>query len=232
MSIDWESINASLPFEKNEDEYEQRKALWDGIDVNGNGFLSLAEISKGIRDVIGVDELFDCTPAINRAFHYSKNRTEGGEQGFDYIEFREFRLFLQTLRMFFEFYQAFDSIDEGDDRKINKEEFANSKDAIERWVGVIEDMDAEFDSIDVNEGGEILFSEFVEWAMAKDLNIEVEEFANSKDAIERWVGVIEDMDAEFDSIDVNEGGEILFSEFVEWAMAKDLNIEVEEYEEE
>jgi len=176
MSIDWEEINAKLPFEKNEDEYAMRKELWGQIDVNGNGFLSLAEISKGVRDVIAVDELFDCTPAINRAFHYSKNRTEGGEHGFDYIEFREFRLFLQSLRMFFEFYQAFDSIDEGDDRKINKEEFVNNKESMEKWVGEIEDLEAEFDSIDVNEGGEILFSEFVDWAMAKDLNIEVEEF--------------------------------------------------------
>ena len=67
--------------------------MWEQFDVNGNGFLSLAEVTKvksiflktllikininytlqGIRDVIAVDELFDAIPAINRSFHHVKN---------------------------------------------------------------------------------------------------------------------------------------------------------------
>merc|ERR1712152_31720 len=79
---------------------------------NGNGFLSLAEVTKGIRDVIAVDELFDAIPAINRSFHHVKNVSKTpNEHGPDFIEFREFRLFLQTLRQYFEYYQAFDGLD-------------------------------------------------------------------------------------------------------------------------
>ena len=108
--------------------YEKRKSLWTQFDVNGNGFLSLAEVTKvhmmhiylpghftkysllqGIRDVIAVDELFDAIPAINRSFHHVKNVSKTpNEHGPDFIEFREFRLFLQTLRQYFEYYQAFD----------------------------------------------------------------------------------------------------------------------------
>ena len=33
-------------------------------------------------------------------------------------------------------------------------------------------MDAEFDCIDTNGGGQILFNEFIDWALAKDLDIE------------------------------------------------------------
>ena len=33
-------------------------------------------------------------------------------------------------------------------------------------------MGAEFDKIDKNGGGQILFSEFVDWALEKDLDIE------------------------------------------------------------
>jgi len=172
MSIDWDEINAKLPFDRTEEEFAQRKELWDGIDVNGNGFLSLAEITKGVRDVIAVDELFDCIPAINRAFHYCKGISGEGEHGPDYIEFREFRIFLQTLRMFFEFYQAFDRVDTGDDDKINKEEFCSVKETLEKWVGEIEDVEVEFDAIDTNEGGEILFTEFVDWALSKELDVE------------------------------------------------------------
>ena len=46
--------------------------------------------------------------AVNRAFHFAKNKSQGdSKHGDDLLEFREFRLFLQTLRQFFEYYQAF-----------------------------------------------------------------------------------------------------------------------------
>jgi hypothetical protein len=64
--------------------------------VNGNGYVSLAEITKvtalskkqtslahcrrklikykikGVRDVIAVSDLMDAVPAINRAFHHAR----------------------------------------------------------------------------------------------------------------------------------------------------------------
>jgi len=94
--------------------------------------------------------------------------------GDDYIEFREFRLLLQTLRQFFEYYQAFDRLDTEDDGRVSKEEFTadKMKETIVKWVGPIEDFEAEFDAIDVNGGGQILFTEFVDWALAKNLDIE------------------------------------------------------------
>jgi hypothetical protein len=36
--------------------------------MNGNGYLSLAEIDKGIKATIKSDALFDAKPAIMRAF--------------------------------------------------------------------------------------------------------------------------------------------------------------------
>ena len=41
-----------------------------------------------------------------------------------------------------------------------------------QWVGPVEDLDAEFAKIDKNGSGQILFSEFVDWAIEKDLDIE------------------------------------------------------------
>ena len=43
---------------------------------------------------------------------------------------------------------------------------------IEKWVGPIKDMDKEFDRIDANGGGEILFDEFCKWAIKKHLDLE------------------------------------------------------------
>merc|ERR1711892_1177953 len=173
--IDWVQVNSRLPYKRNQEEKEKRKQLWSQIDINGNGYVSLAEITKGIRDVINIGDLFDYRPAINRAFHFSRDvHTSANTHGDDYLEFREFRLFLQAVRQFFEYYQAFDRIDTGDDNRVSKEEFTSEviKETIERWVGPIESMEAEFIKIDKNGGGQILFSEFVDWALEKNLDIE------------------------------------------------------------
>lgn len=39
-------------------------------------------------------------------------------------------------------------------------------------MGPLDDLEAEFDKIDTNGGGQILYSEFMAWALAKDLDIE------------------------------------------------------------
>lgn len=175
MGVDWTTINSRLPHEKGEEGRKRRKLMWESIDVNGNGYVSLAEITKGVRDVIAVGDLMDAVPAINRAFHHARKISKvANKHGEDYLEFSEFRTFLLLLRQYFEYYQAFDRIDTGDDRRISLEEFTapSMKQTIEKWVGPIGDMAAEFARIDQNGGGQILFSEFVDWALAKNLDLE------------------------------------------------------------
>merc|ERR1711979_112156 len=174
--IDWESINEKLPYQRTPEEKAKRRELFDQFDPNGNGYLSLAETDKAMRDVLQSDELFDCKPAVNPSFHFAKNKSQGeNKYGDDLLEFREFRLFLQTLRQYFEYFQAFSRLDTGDDSRVSKEEFTADgvKATVEKWTGSeIEDMGAEFDAIDTNGGGQILFNEFVDWALAKNLDIE------------------------------------------------------------
>ena len=98
-NIDWETLNAKLPYHKNDEEYAKRSEIWNGIDVNGNGYVSLAEVDKGLRDVLALDEIFDAKPAIMRAFQATKNSVKSkNTHGPDYIERREFRLLLLALR--------------------------------------------------------------------------------------------------------------------------------------
>merc|ERR1712012_314853 len=126
--VPWETINEKLPFARNKDAFSQRKEMWTAMDINGNGYLSLAEVTKGVRDVIAVDELFDAIPAINRSFHHVKAVSKAeNSHGDDFIQFSEFRLFLQTLRQFFEYFQAFNRLDTGEDQRVDKEEFTSDK---------------------------------------------------------------------------------------------------------
>jgi len=173
--LDWAVINSRLPYKRTKEQYQMRKKMWGAIDVNDNGYVSLSEITRGVRDVLNLGDLFDCRPAINRAYHYSRSVSKSTKKhDDDYLEFREFRVFLQALRQFFEYYQAFSRLDSGQDGRVSKEEFLSDKikESIETWVGPIEDMEAEFAKIDKNGGGQILFSEFVDWALEKNLDIE------------------------------------------------------------
>ena len=44
------------------------------MDVNGNGYLSLAEIDKGMRDAIRIPILFDLKPVLMRAYQSARNK--------------------------------------------------------------------------------------------------------------------------------------------------------------
>ena len=66
----------------------------------------------------------------------------------------------------------FDRIDTGDDRRINLEEFKSAIPMIEGWGLKIEDPETDFNTIDTNGGGQILFDEFADWAIKKGLDLE------------------------------------------------------------
>ena len=175
QNIDWDYIRSKIPYKKNPEEKLRRRELWKCIDINKNKIVSLAEMDKALRDAFGLaDSVFDCKPAINRAFHVSKNYCKAKhEKGDDYIERKEFRVFLYFLRQYFEYYQAFARISTDDDRRIDLEEFVAAKDMIELWTGkTLDDPEATFNEIDKNGGGKILFDEFVDWASKVELDLE------------------------------------------------------------
>jgi len=175
-SIDWAAINEKLPYQRTDEQKAKRKEIFQSFDVNSNGYVSLAEVDKGMRDVLGSDDLFDCKDAVNASFHYAKKVSPGEDKyGPEFLEFREFRLFLQTLRQYFEYFQAFSRIDTGDDSRVSKEEFCSdaSKEAMNKYIkDPIKDFEAEFDKIDENKGGQILFKEFIQFALDKNLDID------------------------------------------------------------
>ncbi len=173
QNINWDAIREKLPYGRDPQTKAKRDKIWGGIDINGNGYVSLAEVDKGLRDILQLDSIFNCKRAIMRAFQASKNAVHTkSKHGADYIERCEFRLLLQYLRQYFEYYQAFARIDTGDDNRINVEEFKAAHKMIETWVGKIADPVAEFSKIDKNGGGEILFDEFCDWAIGKNLDLE------------------------------------------------------------
>ena len=45
-------LEEKLPWHKTEEQRQMRIKQWNSIDNNGNGLLSLAEVDKGMQDVV------------------------------------------------------------------------------------------------------------------------------------------------------------------------------------
>ena len=65
---EWSALTAKLCFQKTPQQATARQKLFQRIDVNGNGYLSLAELEKGIRDELRLPKIFDSKQAVLRAF--------------------------------------------------------------------------------------------------------------------------------------------------------------------
>ena len=90
--------------------------MWNQIDINGNSYVSLAEVDKGLKEAIQSEALYEAKPAIIRAFNFAKEYTKGTTKyADDYLEKKDFRIFLVALRVRFEYLVAFNKIDTGDD---------------------------------------------------------------------------------------------------------------------
>lgn len=174
-TIDWAAIREKLPTEKTAEQKAKRAEIFGQFDPNGNGYLSLAEVDKGCRDVLGLYDIFECKKVIMRAFQAAKKANDGKakthDRGPDYVEAVEFRLLLVYLRQYFEVWQMFDQIDGGDHR-MSLDEFKAAIPKIEAWGVKIDDPDATFSEIDSNGGGQVLFDEFADWAIQKGMDLE------------------------------------------------------------
>ena len=82
----WAELKEKLPYAKTDFDKEKRLKQWRAIDVNGNGLLSLAEIDKGMRDVIQLPSLFTLKPVLIRAFTIAKTKVKSkSKHGDDYV---------------------------------------------------------------------------------------------------------------------------------------------------
>ena len=131
--------------------------LFNRLDPNGNGMLSLAELDKG---VVELWPKLNNKPAIMRAYKAADVSGEG------FVTRKEFMFFLKFLTYYNNLWADFDAIDTSDDRRITKEEFRVAAAKVAK-IGK-RNPDEVFVEIDVNGGGFILFDEFCSWMAQRD----------------------------------------------------------------
>ena len=173
--VDWQELTSKLPVGRSAEQKEARRQLFRKFDLNGNGYLSLAEVDKAVRDELNQPELFSSKPVLMRAFQAAKGACKSkNELSDDYVEASEFRLLLVYLRQYFELDVAYNRLDSSDDRRLSLPEFRAGVDMLRQWgVEIPPDrIAAEFKTIDTNGGGIVLFDEFCDWAIKKQLDLE------------------------------------------------------------
>ena len=84
--FNFKELSAKLPTARDPDSTARRKKLFNSADVNGNGYLSRAEVDKAVGSAIGSEHLFSAKPVIARAFEASKDLGSG--KNADYVRRR------------------------------------------------------------------------------------------------------------------------------------------------
>jgi Ca2+-binding EF-hand superfamily protein len=131
---------------------EECLALWNRLDYNGNGLLSLAEIDKGIVDSY---PNLNHKPAIMRAYKACDKNDDG------FITKKEFPFLLRYLHFYNELWKQFQDVDEDQDRRLDLAELEQ----LLPLVGM-DNPTQVFEEMDANKGGYVLFDEFCAY-MAK-----------------------------------------------------------------
>lgn len=148
---------------------------WPYFDVNGNGYLSLAEVDKGVRDVIQLPELFELKPVLIRAFTAARTKLKASTQyGDDYVSKAEFKYLIQYLRDYSNYWYVFNQIDTSKDRRVSMAEFEQATPLLQQRGLKIPNAQAIFCEIDTNNGGYILFNEFCYYVIENEMEFSEE----------------------------------------------------------
>jgi Ca2+-binding EF-hand superfamily protein len=142
-----------------------RRALFNRIDVNGNGGLSLAEIDKAVVEgvlgrALGVPG-FNHKPALMRAYMAADT------SGDSFIGRAEFAKLLRYIVYFNNLWEKFEEIDSDHDRRLSADEFAAGCEILGLGLSAEEAL-AEFEACDTDGGGMVLFGEFCMWCAERE----------------------------------------------------------------
>ena len=135
-----------------------RNSLFARMDTNGNGKLSLAEVDKAVVEL---------WPHFNhkRALMSAYKAADCDDTG--YVERREFKKLLHFIIYFTRLWDEFEQIDRDKDDRLTLSEFIAGSSAVGHSMSRAE-AHHEFDSMDVNHGGVVLFDEFVAWCAHRE----------------------------------------------------------------
>lgn len=178
-TFDKDKLEEHLPAQPADE--KQREELWNVLDNNGNGSVSLAEFDGWFNQHFGAAESaaglelannasktwIYTKPVLIRAFNLANGVSDAPSKGADnYITKDEFRLLLVATQAGMMIYRLFDIVDTSDDGRVTQDEWDGQLDEINALLhdyGYTGDdiKSSDFSKVDNDGGGMILLNEAV-----------------------------------------------------------------------
>jgi len=133
--------------------------MWKQLDFNGNNIVSLAEIDKWVVEKY---PLLNHKPALIRA--QKATLAQGNKK--DWVEKKEFKFLVTNLFYYNKLFWLFDQADAGKDHRMDFKEFQWCLSMCGLRLSPTK-AKAEFDKVDADRGGQILFDEFCQYFVSK-----------------------------------------------------------------
>jgi Ca2+-binding EF-hand superfamily protein len=92
--------------------------------------------------------------------------------GDDYVSKAEYRFLLKYIREYYEYWIIFDMVDNDDDRRVSYTEFLSAVPTLESWSIDMSNPEEQWRQCDADGHGMVLFSEFAEWAIRKNFDLQ------------------------------------------------------------
>ncbi|RIB22889.1 hypothetical protein C2G38_2074361 [Gigaspora rosea] len=140
---------------------EKIKETFKKFDYNGNGILSLAEIDKAAIELC--PQFADEKPVLLRAYKAADASKDG------FIQLKEFDRLIDLLYYYDEVYHIFQQLDKNKDKRISFEEFNKGHEFVGLQNRSADEFKKDFDEIDTNKEGYILFEELCIYVVKKKL---------------------------------------------------------------
>lgn len=151
-AVDWEAIGNPVPISHIPEEKELRNELFNQMDVNKNGWLTVTEVMAGLPKLLEPESrrtgeksqyvvpLEDLRPAIKLSYKMAQhvaplkqNCGRRARRAADCIDRQEFHALLVAFRIHVEVEVLFEKMDKSEDQRLHWKEMEKHVDKLEPW---------------------------------------------------------------------------------------------------
>lgn len=157
-------LRNKLPIQTTEEKTALRNKLWKLWDTNGNGFVSLTEITNELAKMVEHPDASEFKTIVEMAAVEAKKAAKSNSpRGIEQIEKAEFRYFLLYFLQYYEHLTAFKKLDLNGDHLIDKEEFEKGKQILLKWKIQPSKVTQLSKTLEVENTSSITFEKFSAW---------------------------------------------------------------------
>lgn len=167
-----DDIRAQLPSDRTEQSSDKRKKLFALFDANNNGVLSLPEIDAACRSHLHLDQFTNNLPRVLiRSYYAVTPKPESGVHDHKgAVDFDRFHKLLEYVALYFDVMMLFEDMDTTGDNRVSRDEFNEAVGKLRQAGYTITSPDECFEEIDVTKDGFIMFDEFCNFAVKKQMS--------------------------------------------------------------